>query len=754
MCEDKCMRNAAVLSTAAFAVLLSCAADFETSLERAAVVFDRPNGPTCTRTNVLWNGSVETNRFTTGRPEYVMPFGAGDLSAMASFGEDALELHLSMASWLTPKPTSPFDPAPQFKSPGHIQVRFADLSSDDFAAYAMKMDMLRGRILLEGTTARGTIRVEMFGDRSSGALVVAVDDLREGAAAPAVTVGRKLETLTVVGAERPSSRFALAIGATEAAARRAASSPLADLVAMRDAWWRDFWSRGWVRLEGDADAAFLERAWYVNLYQYANVGYAEMPPKFNGGPGIVYDDMRCWGRNVWWQNTRELIWPMAAAGHADFARRYLEFCSDCLANLRLTAYPELKPYPGATVLNETMCLLVSPLFSTTNLPPYDVRAPYRLPTAAERAEAARIRRTRAVAHTTHVFSSGTELLQQLVDYVRFTGDKSFLPRIAAWLRAQTEVYLVWLEEEADGKFHVHAANVNESWFAVDDGVVDLAAARICFALTLAHGAEFGFPESLVAAAGDRLRRLADYPRGRPYDGHYDKKTGVVFTDAAEVYHPCRLAPGMRKCNSEMNELYLVHPFAMREACGTSAGRALMKGVFPEAEKMAACQYGGRAGWGWLPIGVAAARFGHSDAAALVVDHARRTCRWPYGGGKSPGALLYRGAAVENTVYLDGSSVVQTGVQELLLQSHADEPSPELMTGGAIRLLPAGLPKTWSGAFRLQARGGFAVEASFSGGRVLHAASTSSRGGILRWVDPVSGKTKSRMTAVGEKVVLL
>lgn len=725
---------------------------WETAVDRAAVVFASPNGPACIRTNRFWDGSIKTNHFTTGRPEYIMPFGAGDLSAMASFGSDTLELHLSSASWLAPRPVSTNDPLPQFRSPGHVSVRFADLQTNDFTRYALTMDMRRGRLLLDATTAHGPIRAEMFGDRASGALVVEVEDGRAAVSAPSISSIRRHETLTVTSPRVSAKRFRVTVGLTPAAAQQAANVPREALVAARDRWWREFWSRGWVRLEGDTDAALLERTWYMNLYQYANVGFSEMPPKFNGGPGIVFDDVRCWGRDVWWQNTRELIWPMSAANHADFARRYLAFYSDCLANLRQDAPPELAPHSGAVVLSETMCLLRSPLFATTNLPPYDVAAPYRAPSADERAEATRIRRDRPVAHTSHVFSSGTELLQQMIDYVRFTGDRSFLPRIAAWLRAQTELYLLLLEEESDGRFHVHATNVNESWFLADDSCVDLAAARICLSLTAAKGPDFGFPAALVAAAADRLSRLADYPRGRPYVGYYSTG-GLSFTEGEEIYHPCRLAPGMRKHNSEMNELYLIHPFAMGDVCGTADGRARMNGVFPLAFALATEQYDGRAGWGWLPIGVAAARFGRPDAAALVADHAHRTCQWPYGGGKSPGAKLYQGAAVEDTVYLDGSSVVQTGVQELLMQSHADEPSSDLFTGGPIRFLPAGVPKNWKGAFRLLARGGFLVEASFADGHVTSAHVNSLRGGTFAWIDPSSGVRRTRTTSRGERFSL-
>jgi len=737
------MRRIVLLAVAAL-----CAAHgaepWEEAVRRSAVVFDRPNGPGCVREKKIHNGKVEVQAFLTGRPEYVMPVGAGNLSAMVNFGDDTFEIHLSQADWLFPEvnpgKTSASDP--QLMSPGHVAVKFADLSTNRITRFEQKMDMSRGRVTLSIGTTKGEIAAEIFGDRATGALVLYVNDAREGLAAPVVTTERKMESLAVVRDRAEFRKFKLAIGADETAAKLSLGTDDAMLAGARDSWWREYWRRGWIRLEGDEKAKNLEKWWYVNVYAYANVGYARLPPKFNGGPGIVTDDIRCWGRSMWWQNTREMIWPMPAANRLEFAKRYLEFYSDCLGNLQNeieTRYPEFKPFPNVIVLPEIMDILRSPLFAQEDRPLPEVTAPYVLPADAERKSSREARLARNPSHVSHIYSSGTELLQQMIEYVRFSGDRTFLPRIAKWLRANAELYLVLLEKGEDGKYHTYATHVNESWWLVDDSIVDLAAARFTLAMTVAHGERFGFPKNLIEVAKDRLDRLADFPHGGVYK--LEKMTVAAIAPEDTVYHPCRIALGLSKANFENNELYLVFPFAMAgvDEEGPRRTRAL------ETWKHG---LGAHGGFGWLPVSVAVARMRDPKAADVVYNHGHNTCGWPYGGGRSPGSPMYIGAPVEDTVYLDGSCVVQTGVQELLLQSHAEEPDSRFFEGGPIRFVPC-VPKSWSGAFKLRARGGFIVEGTFKDGAIKKTRVTSERGNRFVWIAPATGEKKSRETKIGE-----
>ena len=702
------------------------------------------------------NGAPTMKPFRTGRPEQAMPVGAGNLSAMVSFGVNSLEVHLSKADYLVP-PVGGRGQA--IASPGHLSIAVPDLKTN--CTFRQTMDMERGEVRVELGTGDEAVRFTIAGDRETGALTVEVNDARAQHAAKRVVYdnwrvgaekttaaletaagfwrlsendprsGRRYSTAVRHGDASAASfrvEIASAVGRSAAEARAKADGALAELgkasgdelARRRLAWWADYWSKGWIHLEGDERATFLERCWYVNLYSWANVGFGDIPPKFNGGVGLICEDRRCWGAGLWYQNTRELIWPMCAAGHPEFAKSLLAFYDSFLpeAKKRMGAgNPKARDgLLGGARLWETTPIDMSPVADTNSATARpDWRRPYTPVSAADRATAAEKRRKNAASFTSHVYSSGTELLQQMFDYLRYTGDRSFEPVVATWLREQTELYLSLLEKEDDGLFHIHCTNVNESWWKKDDSIVDLAAARFCLAQTAALGAGFGFPAELVADAKAHLAALAPFPTL----GDYKYKPTWVrdvygVTPGDRLWQPYRsLTNGTQKSNCEYNQLYLVFPFAMAHADAPDGDPVKARAIatywhLPEARN---------GGWGWSPVAIDAVRLHLTNAADVVHSHARATCRWPHGGGKSPAGPMYKGCPVEDSPYFDGAGVVQTGIQEMLLQSHAEEPDPHLYAGGELKLAPD-VPATWSGAFRLHARGGKVVECRFEKGKVV------------------------------------
>ena len=730
----------------------------------ASGAFERPGIPPVTFDRP--NGAPTVKQFRTGRPEQAMPFGAGNLSGMVSFGVDSLEAHLSKADYLVPPVGGR---GQQLVSPGHLSIAVPDLGTN--FTFRQTMDMEHGEVRVELGTDCGEVRFALAGDRETGALVIDVKDTRPSQAAKRIAydctrVGAEkttaaLEKLSagwrLTESDPKSGRFyatevrcgdaaaaAFRVEIVSAAARDAETANARaeealdalgrtgpeELAKRRRAWWADYWSRGWIHLEGDERATFLERCWYVNLYSWANVGYGEIPPKFNGGPGLIYDDSRCWGSGLWYQNTRELIWPCCAAGHPEFAKSILLFYDSFLAETlkRMKAKPTNRDaLLGGVRLWETTPVDMSPWANTnaaTARP--DWRRPYVPVSAADRATSADRRRKEHASFTSHVFSSGVELLQQMFDYVRFTGDESFEPVVASWLREQTELYLSLLEPEDDGLYHIHCTNVNESWWKKDDSIVDLAAARFCLAETVAFGGRFGFPAELIADAESHLEKLAPYPTL----GDYKYKPTWVrdvygVTPGDRIWQPYRsLTNGTQKSNCEYNQLYLVFPFAMAHADAPDGDPVRARAIatywhLPEARN---------GGWGWSPVAIDAVRLHLTNAADVVYSHARSTCAWPFGGGKSPASPLYKGCRVEDAPYFDGMGVVQTGIQEMLLQSHAEEPDPQLDKGGELKLIPD-VPKTWSGAFHLHARGGVTVDCTFEQGKVTQKRLTVTKRNI-------------------------
>ena len=672
--------------------------------------------------------------------EYVMPVGAGDLGAMVSVVTNAVELHLSKTDYLAeadPETSLCDKPGLELLSPGHVTLAFDNLTTNDFTSFAQTLDPRRATVTVVIGTRAGSITCVIYGDRASGALCVDVTDTREdrGTAHPVYSVWRcgkgileKYRIHADVQGDPAGRSYAVlvscgedsraAVRHTESAGRRRA---LAD-------WWADFWSKGFVILEGDERAENLTRWWWTSLYSYASVGYGPIPPKFNGGAGLVQRDRRHWGKDLWWNNTRDMLWPLCVSGHPDLAKAILDFYDGCYANL-LARAPELYPEfgnAGIVVLPETMSLLDSSYFTRPTVAVPDVTRAYREPTEEERAACLDLRRKRKSDYTNHIYSSGGELVQQMIEYVRFTGDRSYLPVIARWLRAVTEMYVYLLEREADGKWHVHHTHVNESWWDVDDSIVDLAAARFVFAQTVAHGAEFGYPSNLVAVAAERLRNLAPLPTAeriewgkRPY---LDVRH-VVPGD--RIYVPCRIKDGDRKICDANNDLYVVMPFAYcNEGADRDRGIATFDASFDND-----CSY-----YGWSATSLAAAWLRLPDAVQKVYRHAEETHRWPYGGGRSPSLKLYKGCILEEAPYLDGSGVTMTGVQELLLQSQANEPSADFFNGGRITVLPCRLPSGWKVRFRLHARGRKMVEYPDFGKEPVESGTAYVREAIRPWVE--------------------
>jgi len=207
----------------------------------------------------------------------------------------------------------------------------------------------------------------------------------------------------------------------------------------------------------------------------------------------------------------------------------------------------------------------------------------------------------------------------------------------------------------------------------------------------------------------------------------------------------------QKENFENPELYIVFPFARIGIA--SASNDLQRGINTFNDRRFNNNYG------WAPDGVQAARLGLPNAVDVILHHALRQQQYPYGGWiNASSALPYTVSKVPitaarfitDTPYLDTTGVNMTAIQEALLQSHDLADSEQLLDGGPIRLLPA-LRKTWSGNFKLRARGGFLVECAFTNGQVKEIKILSEQGRKLRLINPWDSKLIERNTQVGEKL---
>lgn len=122
----------------------------------------------------------------------------------------------------------------------------------------------------------------------------------------------------------------------------------ADLAHARQAhesWWRAFWNRSWVHVEGSEEAAKVSQGYCLQRWMVACSSRGAQPAKFNGGlftvghniaeakdstPANHNPDFREWGNSYWNQNNRLLYWPLIATGDYDLLAPWLDMYVNAL----------------------------------------------------------------------------------------------------------------------------------------------------------------------------------------------------------------------------------------------------------------------------------------------------------------------------------------------------------------------------------------------------------------------------------------
>ncbi len=541
-------------------------------------------------------------------------------------------------------------------------------------------------------------------------------------------------------------------GKAQAAARGALDSLLAsDLSWVRSehlAWWDEFWTASFVDLYG-RDADRLTQLWHVTLYSYASVGEGPVLPKFNGGPGLVHEDDRCWGWGYWWQNTRELIWPMYAANHLRYAQDHLGFYDRAFMHYKRRTADQGKL--GIRVWEDALPARPGSVTAGKVVSSFD-------PQALAAAQADRRMQSVPSGYNARSMAQGAELVQLLFDWVAFTGDAGYLRTVVApWLKEVVLFYLSFLKLEDDGLYHMTPSDALEMWWEVRDPMTDMCAVRYCFWQALNHGADFGYEPEFLQAIRERLDRLAplptghikrraaregEVPAGRPdYVGQaadLEPADDQYAPMAAFLADPCIY-------NMEQPELYVIFPFGLVDATAPDADYQRALKAFRARQNPNSA--------GWSQCGIQAARLRLPDTVDVIMDHVRRHQLYPYGGWVNVAAPL-KGSklGLSDVPYFDAAGVNVTALQESLLQSHV-RTSPERtdpLSGGPICILPA-VRDDWAGRFRLRARGGFLVNVEFQARRKPTVIRIESeRGQTLRLENPF---VECRVLRDGEQVAV-
>lgn len=303
------------------------------------------------------------------------------------------------------------------------------------------------------------------------------------------------------------------------------------------AWWREFWGRSWIHIDGSEAARKISRGYALQRYMSACAGRGEFPIKFNGSlftadwhlPGEDFGpDHRRWGPGYWHQNTRLAYWPMLSSGDWDQMRAYFAQYLRVLP-LATERCRRFCGHPGA-FFPETMTFWGTYLEENYG---WDAEREVGLPPHLPQNRFIR-----------RFHSSGLEVVYHAVLFFRHTGDEAFLKQTLLPLATAVLDYYDTGFGRKDGKLHIAPAQVLETWWEAENPLPEIVGLQAALKGLLSLSAA-GIPEERIAQWRRLLGELPPVPAG-------------------EVDGKARLLPAHRwegpSRNVENPELYAVFPY--------------------------------------------------------------------------------------------------------------------------------------------------------------------------------------------------
>lgn len=466
----------------------------------------------------------------------------------------------------------------------------------------------------------------------------------------------------------------------DALTRSSEATPLPVAWRQHQAWWRAFWNRSWIQLDGPEETHVVEQGYVIQHYIFAASSRGAYPVKFNGGLFTVGHDMpdnvdsteaehnpdyRRWGGSYWNQNNRWLYWPLLATGDFDLIKPWFDLYLKALplARDRTQAYYH---HDGAAFI-ETMDFWGLPNLNDYGWDHPDIEVASR--------------------YMRYHMQGGIEVVAQMLDQYDLTQDADFARgKLLPFADAILTFYERHWPLDTDGKLHLFPSQSIETYqLNAENPTPDIAGLHSVVERLLK------MPASLVSdeerKAWTRLNsKLPPIATGTTYRGKIPPH-GRGEPDGIRVLLPAK-AYGDTK-NSENPELYTVFPYRLY-------------GVGKENLALARDTYAARLFPGatcWRQDGEDAALLGlpedaRKDVIANFTSYGNQRFKW------------FWMTANDWIPDLDNGGSGMMTLQLMLLQAD----------GRRIQLLPA-WPSTWTADFKLHAPYQTTVEGHVENGRI-------------------------------------
>jgi hypothetical protein len=459
-------------------------------------------------------------------------------------------------------------------------------------------------------------------------------------------------------------------------------------------WWHNFWARSFVQLHSeDGTADFVQQNYHYFLYLMGASSRGKFPPKFNGMLWNNGGDLRAWGGQHWFANLSCYYEALPAANRFDLMDPMFDMYSGMVDACSVAArqqwgsqgiyIPETVYFDGLEQLSEAIATEMRELYLLQK--PWEQRSKEFMEFAQTKhphssrwnwIQVGQWKDGRYVitergfgpyGPTNHNFGSTAKIAYLYWRRYEYTLDREWLRnRAYPMLRGAVEFYRNHpnVKVGADGKYHIHWANSNESVFGASDTDEDVASMRGVTAALLRA--------STILASDDNMRPVwreffdhlpslstSDDP-GALNDADYHGPR-VFVRGLKPVVKPNGMLPDGNSlpiwffdlCNVEARDR---DTFAVAQA---TFGQLLHNGLQPETPVGVLSK---------LPI--AAASLGRTDAVQILIPNQIRATR-----ARNGGVLTNRMTLAEGPQALDAERLGRAAeaLHMALLQSNPPHP---------------------------------------------------------------------------------
>ncbi|MCX6634485.1 MAG: DUF5703 domain-containing protein, partial [Acidobacteria bacterium] len=287
----------------------------------------------------------------------------------------------------------------------------------------------------------------------------------------------------------------------------AAAKGYAALARETGDWWRRFWSRGFVHLDSqDGVAGYVERHYHYFLYLMASSSRGKFPPKFNGMIWNTGGDLRTWGAQHWFANLSCYYEALPATNRMELMDpafdMYFGMREACSAAARQQwgsqgmYIPETVYFDGLEKLPDDIAAEMRELYLLRK--PWERRSErFREFAATKHPHSSRWnwnekgswvngrwvsveRGSGPYGNVNHIFGTTAKVAYLFWRRYEYTLDREWLrERAYPMLKGAAEFYRNYpnVKKGADGRYHIHHVNSNESVYGARDTDEDLSAMR-------------------------------------------------------------------------------------------------------------------------------------------------------------------------------------------------------------------------------------------------------------------------------------